>query len=270
MDPWIGENEDYVKEIVRSITSNDGTQHKRELEIDYASDLSDEEWEVVMKAIKRNESLENFSIDFDESGDQQLLATRALLLSDAIQNHATLKKLRFYSARHLRFDSIEIAIKNNPELSRISFDRCHISRDVVECLAFVMKENALESLVINQGTDENGYYIPIDITGVLGRNQSIREFVLTDDSSNDPTMTAATLREVIRMLSANQGLKRLELHLDGLENPSDVISDIASTGTGHRSLEKLALPWSGECNVNMPQRISVRCWKTHRRCRNWT
>jgi len=83
MDPWIGENEEYVKDICEKLVANETSA---ELEICFLRHPSDEEWSVVANAIKRNTTVEKLQI----TSDEELLVmsvSAAFSLAGAVRVH---------------------------------------------------------------------------------------------------------------------------------------------------------------------------------------
>jgi len=232
MDPWIGENEAFVREICQKLDANESTF--TECQVHCPHRLSDEEWRVLANAVKRNTTIENLCIMADlDSGVLSVSST--LSLASAALAHPKLKELEFSFAKFVEFNAIAVAIHEKKNLMRLKLNYCLLTPGVVENLSFLLKENALESLVLHESMADDVNRFLIDLGGAFGCNQSLKTLVISSEDYAEAAMSASAVEDIVRLLDANQGMKRLEVDLPGMDNRSDLMSPIVRSATGHSS-----------------------------------
>lgn len=213
MDPWIGENEEVVRRKCDELLANDPGFTEFLLEHDVYG-FSDEEWRIIAEAIKRNTTIEELRIESDFDRVLGVSATRSI--AAALLVHPKLEELEFMSTPFAEFNAIALALSQNERIMRLRLKYCVVTPRVMENISFLVKENALETLVLYESVDEDGNLVQIDL-GALGNNQSLRELTISFEGAmvDEAAMTAPTLEGIARLLKVNQRLQKLEVDLQG-------------------------------------------------------
>jgi hypothetical protein len=117
--------------------------------------------------------------------------------------HRKMNELSFSDVRIVELGAIALAFLRvqNENLSHLHLEDCAMSQQLMGNLRCILSANALESLaIINCTCGENEQ---LDISGGLGRNQSLKELCL---GSCAQTMAAspATIKDIRLLLETNE------------------------------------------------------------------
>jgi Ran GTPase-activating protein (RanGAP) involved in mRNA processing and transport len=214
-----------------------------------APSLTDEEWSVQIDALKRKGTTGTLVLEARSKVELSAFADRSL--ADFILGHPTLDTLSFRRFSINDFNAVMLAIEQSEKMSRLEVRNCFVTPRLAENICFLLKENSLETLELNNNVDKNNVTFEMDLGSALGHNHSLKELVITTDSLfTDAIMTGSTVEGIARLLSRNQGLQVLELSLHAIENSSDLIAQVARSAKGHASLWSLSLNNADELEEN--------------------
>jgi hypothetical protein len=120
---------------------------------------NDAELKLILDAAKKNKTVKKVSVvgtpDFpDPYGESYLSVPAELSLASLVSEHPEIQEIELYRVRLIKFGAIALAIQQNLKFTRLLFDECELTPNLVECIRWLLRENALESLTLKEC---NGY-----------------------------------------------------------------------------------------------------------------
>jgi hypothetical protein len=142
-------------------------------------DVDDAELKLILGATKKNKTVKAVrvvgytNVNRDEA--MSLSVPAALSLASAVSEHPEIQEFEFVGVTFIEFGPIALAIvvQQNPRFTRLIFYRCRVTPNLVECIRWLLTENALESLVI-VGCTNDDEEPPFDISGTLLGSSSLK------------------------------------------------------------------------------------------------
>jgi hypothetical protein len=172
------------------------------------------------------------------SRNSSLSVPAALSLASAVSEHPEIVEIEFYRVKFIEFGPIALAIQQNRNLTHLLFELCDVTPNLLECIRWLLTENALESMTL-----QNNWFVveepPFDISGALLGNSSLKKLVLHDE---DDVFGSETFQAIPHMIRTNQEFETLDLLLsETATDRFELARLIAQAAEGHASLNKLAI-----------------------------
>jgi hypothetical protein len=158
------------------------------------------------------------------------------------------------SFKVIEFGPIALAIQKNRKLTRLRFYFCRVTPNILECIRWLLTENALESMTLLGCTSGNGEP-PFNISGALLGNSSLKELVLSD---NNFVFGSETFQAIPHMIRAKQDFEIIHLVLSGTTTDRfELVRLIAQAAEGHASLNKLAIEYSFQSDEDIAHHVKT-------------
>jgi Ran GTPase-activating protein (RanGAP) involved in mRNA processing and transport len=163
----------------------------------------------------------------------------ALSLASVVSQHPKIEEIEFYGVSFIEFGLIALAIQQNRNLTRLLLERCLVTPNLVECIRWLLTENALESMTLVD--NERGRDPPFDISGALIANSSLKELVIDDYAC---AFDQETFQAIPRMIRTKQDFETIYLLFsDTMADRFEVVKLVAQAAEGHASLNNLAISY---------------------------
>jgi Ran GTPase-activating protein (RanGAP) involved in mRNA processing and transport len=220
---------------------------------------NDAELKLVLDAAKKNKTVKTVSLAGFYAGTS-LSVFAALSLASVVSERPKIQEIDFCWVRFIDFGPIALAIQQNRKLTRLVLENCHGTPNLVECIRWLLTENALESLTLKTtstfkyGTFKNGK-TSFDISGALLGTKSLKELVLQDYNG---VIGSETFQAIPHMIRTNQDFETLDLLFSGtIADRIDLVKLVAQEAEGHASLNKLAITYLGESGEDVPHHVGT-------------
>jgi hypothetical protein len=179
-----------------------------ELRIDL-NDTDDAELKLILNAVKKSKTVKKVRVVGSFKDVMPLSVPAALSLASLVSEHPEIQEIEFWRVKFIEFGPIALAIQQNRNLTRLVFLCCQVTTNHVECIRWLLTENALESMALHYNEKSDGDP-SFDISGALLGNSSLKELVLHD--SRD-VFGSETFQTIPHMIRTNQAFETLELSL---------------------------------------------------------
>jgi Leucine-rich repeat (LRR) protein len=222
-----------VQALCDRLVTNDAAL--TELEI-LLKDVDDAELKLILDAAKKNKTLKKVFVT--DSGEGRPIPA-ALSLASVVSEHPEIQGIEFCDVSVIEFGPIALAIQQNRKLTRLLFDTCRVTPNLVQCIRWLLTENALESMTLQFNfSDGEG---PFDISGALLGNSSLKKLVLTD---YDHVFGSDSFQAIPHMIRTNQDFETIDLSpSERMTDLHELIRLVAQAAEGHASLNKLAIAY---------------------------
>jgi Ran GTPase-activating protein (RanGAP) involved in mRNA processing and transport len=165
-----------------------------------------------------------------------------LSLASVVSEHPEIQEIEFDRILFIEFGPIALAIQQNRKLTRLRLQECELTPNVVECIRWLLTENALESMTLHTSFNEGKS--SVDISGAIIGNSSLKELGLYD---NGGAFGLETFLAIPHMIRTNQDFETIDLSLsETVTDRYEILRLIAQAAEGHASLNKLAITYPDE------------------------
>jgi Ran GTPase-activating protein (RanGAP) involved in mRNA processing and transport len=212
----------------------------------------DAELKRILDAAKKNKTLMKVSVvGFNDDDDEamSLSVPVALSLASLVLEHPEIQDIEFWAVKFIEFGPIALAIQQNRDLTRLLFRCCRFTLNLVECIRWLLTENALESMTLSS----NGFRdkeSSFDISGALNCNSSLKELVLLDYRG---VIGSETFQAIPQMIRTNQNLETIDFSLsETMTDCYELVRLVTQAAEGHASLNKLAIAYFGDSDDEPP------------------
>jgi hypothetical protein len=214
-----------------------------ELRIDLKN-VDDAELKLILDSAKKNKTVKIVRVDgYNNGAEISLSVPAALSLASAVSEHPEIQESEFHAVNFIEFGPIALAIQQNRKLTRLLIRYCELTPNLAECIRWLLTENALESMTLDDNVLSNGEP-PFDISGALLGNSSLKELVLHDYYD---VFGSETFQAIPHMIRTNQDFETLDLsRLDTMTDTYELVRLVAQAAEGHASLTKLTFAYSGK------------------------
>jgi hypothetical protein len=168
----------------------------------------------------------------------------ALSLASVVSEHPEIQEIEFAAVYGIiEFGPIALAIQQNRNLTRLGLQSCRVTPNLLECIRWLLTENALESMTLK---NSNYYGEPsFDIYGALIGNSSLKKLILHDCRGVLFYYGSETFQAILHMIQTNQDFERIDLLFSKHRTDRfETLSLVAQAAEGHASLNKLAIAYS--------------------------
>jgi hypothetical protein len=225
------ERQRHIQALCSKLTANDPTL--TELDIDL-QETDYDQLTIILNTIKKNETVKKLIFRNDVLGVGASLNLAAIVLV-----HPEIQELVFMNVSIVEFRSIAHAVQKNEKLTRLVLENCAMMRYLVDCIHWLLTEDAIESLVLKSNTYQEEERL--DISEALLHNKSLKELQLHD---NHGVFRTKTFQAIPRMLQVNQHVETIDLVLPNVPITSLIVSRLAQASEEHTSLKKLLLDYN--------------------------
>jgi hypothetical protein len=210
--------------------------------------VDDAELKLILDSAKKNKTLKKVRLEGSILFPKSLVSVPvALSLASVISEHPEIQEIGFNVVKFIEFGPIALAIQQNRNLTRLWFGFCQVTPNHVECIRWLLTQNALESVVLigNECDGKSSF----DISGALLGNSSLKEVVLNDYSD---VFGSETFQAIPHMIRTNQDVETIDIYLsDTMTDRYELGRLIAQAAEGHALLNKLAIYYS-KCSNDEP------------------
>jgi hypothetical protein len=225
------ERQRHLQALCSKLIANDPTL--TELDIDL-EETDYDQLTIILNAIKKNETVKKLIFRNDVLG-----VGASLSLAAAVAVHPEIQELVFMNVSIVEFRAIAHSVQKNEKLTRLVVENCAMMLYLVDCIRWLLTENALESLALKLNTYQE--IERLDISEALLGNKSLKELLLHDDHG---VFRTRTFQAIPRMLQVNQHVETIDLVLPNVPITSLIVSRLAQASEGHASLKKLLLDYN--------------------------
>jgi Ran GTPase-activating protein (RanGAP) involved in mRNA processing and transport len=204
--------------------------------------VDDAELKLILDAAKKNKTVKKVLVRSDSGNSLSVPA--ALPLASLVSEHPEIHEIEFWDVAGIEFGPIALAIQQNRNLTCLRLHEYRVTPNLVECIRWLLTENALESmtLVHNLIDGESSF----DISGALFGNSSLKKLVLNE--YND-VFGLETFQAIAHMIRTNQDFETLDLSLsDTTTDRFEFVRLVAQAAEGRASLKKLAIDYPDHSN----------------------
>jgi hypothetical protein len=233
-----------VQDLCDRLVANDAALTELVISL---KDVDDAEFKLILDAAKKNKAIKKVRLVGCNNGAQKLSLSvpAALSLACLVSEHPKIQEIDFLAVRGIEFGPIALAIQQNRNLTRLRFLYCRVTPNLIECIRWLLTENALESLTlinnINDGEPSS------DISGALIGNSSLKELVIHDDFN---ALCSETLQAIPQMIRKNQDFETIDLVFsETTTGRFELERLIAQAAEGHASLNILSINYCGASSV---------------------
>jgi Ran GTPase-activating protein (RanGAP) involved in mRNA processing and transport len=176
-----------------------------------------------------------------------------LSLASVVSEHPEIQEIGFAGVSVIEFGPIALAIQQNRKLTRLLLQECRCTPNLVECIRWLLTENALESMtLVDNFSDREPSF---DISGALLGNSSLKKLVLHDYHN---VVGSETFQAIPHMIRTNQDFETIELLFSKpMTDHFEVVRLVAQAAEGHVSLNKLAITYFGESDEDVPHYVGT-------------
>lgn len=225
------ERQRHIQALCSKLVANDPTL--TELDIDL-EETDYDQLTIILNTIKKNKTVKKLIFRNDVLG-----VGASLNLAATVLVHPEIQELVFMNVSIVEFRSIAHAVQKNEKLTRLVVENCTMMQYLVDCIRWLLTENALESLALKLNRYQE--IERLDISEALLHNKSLKELLLHDDHG---AFRTKTFQAIPRMLQVNQDVKTIDLVLPNVPITSLIVSRLAQASEGHASLQKLLLDYN--------------------------
>ena len=198
--------------------------------------VDDAEVKLILETARRNETVKRVRLVGSYYGGS-LGVPAALSLASVVSEHTGIQEIDFYMVKFIEFGPIALAIQQNRNLTRLRLERCRVTPNLLECVRWLLTENALERMTLQNNLNDGSP--PFDMSCALLANSSLKELVLHDYGD---VFGLETLQAIPRFIRTNQAFETVDLSLsDTVTDRHAVVRLVAQATEGHASLNKLAI-----------------------------
>jgi hypothetical protein len=192
---------------------------------------------LILDAARKNKTVKEVRLVGTYRG-MSLSVPAALSLASVVSEHPEIQEIEFYKVTFVEFGPIALAIQQNRNLTSLLFLSCRFTPNLVECICWLLTENALESMTLDDNIYNEGE-LSFDISGTLLGNSSLKELVIHDTRR---AFGSEIFQAIPHMIRRNKGFETIYLILsDTITDYSEAVRRIAQAAEGHASLKKLAI-----------------------------
>jgi hypothetical protein len=234
----------WAEPLCDKLVANDPALTQLWIDLDSSDDA---ELKRILDAAKKNKTVKKvYLYGCSDGAILSLSVPAALSLASVVSGHPEIQEIEFCGVKFIEFGPIALAIQQSRKLTRLLLDYCDVTPNLVECIRWLLTENALESmtLVDNFRYRETSF----DISGALLGNSSLKELVLHDHCK---VFGSETFQAIPHMIQTNHDFETLNLWLsETTTDRFELVRLIAQAAEGHASLNKLAITDSGESDAD--------------------
>jgi hypothetical protein len=222
-------------------------------ELDIFVDESDADLKLILDAAKKNKTVKKVLVGYNNNKTMSLSVPAALSLASVVSEHPEIQKMTFHSLTGIEFGPIALAIQQNRNLTSLLISGSQVTQNLVECIRWLLTENALESMTLVDNKSDGE--LPFDISDALRGNSSIKELVLHDEYG---VFGSETFQAIPHMIRTNQDFETIKLILsDTRIDRYELVRLVAQAAEGHASLSKLAITYSSEYYEDAPHHVGT-------------
>jgi hypothetical protein len=224
----------HVQGLCDRLVANDAALTELRINL---NDVDDAKLKLILDAAKKNKTVKKVRVT-DSAAEMSLSVPVALSLASVVLEHPEIREIEFYRVKFIEFGPIALAIQQNRKATRLRLHECWVTPNLVECIRWLLTENALESMTL-EGINNNDGDPSFDISGALVGNSSLKELGLND--YND-VFGSEIFQAIPHMIRTNQHFETLDLSLsETTTDRFERVRLIAQAAEGHASLNKLAI-----------------------------
>jgi Ran GTPase-activating protein (RanGAP) involved in mRNA processing and transport len=195
---------------------------------------------LILDAAKKNKTVKKVSVQGWPDDAMPLNVPVALSLASLVSEHPEIQEIEFDWVKFIEFGPIALAIHQNRNLTRLWIWECQVNPNLVECLRWLLTENTLQSITLDNNDKCDGHP-SFDISGALLGNSSLKELDIEDHRA---VIRSETFRAIPHMIRTNQDFETLDLSLSKrMDDRYKVVRLLAQAAEGHASLKKLAIDY---------------------------
>jgi hypothetical protein len=135
-----------VQALCDRLVANDAALTKLRIDI---NKVDDAELKLILDAAKKNKTVKKVYL-LGGSYRRSWGVPAALSLASVVSEHPEIQEIEFYAGLGMEFGPIALAIQQNRNLTSLLFRCCRFTPNLVECIRWLLTENALESLTLQQ------------------------------------------------------------------------------------------------------------------------
>jgi hypothetical protein len=205
----------------------------------FLCDTNDADLKLILDAAKKNKTLKKVFVK-SFGARRSLSVPAALSLASVVSEHPEIEEIDFCNVSFIEFGPIALAIQQNRNLTSLLFRCCRVTPNNVECIRWLLTENALESMTLQNNSFSDGDS-SFDISGGILGNSSLKELGLSDDYD---VFGQETFQAIPHMIRKNQDFETIDLLLsETMADRFALVRLIAQAAEGHASLNKLAITY---------------------------
>jgi hypothetical protein len=225
-----------VQALCDRLVANDAALTELKIRLE---DVDDAELKLILDAAKINKTVKKVFVG--SRGRSTLSVPAALSLAFVVSEHPEIQEIVFDNVKFIaEFGPIALAIQQNRNLTRLKLDACRGTPNIVECIRWLLTENALQSMTLVSINDGDPSF---DISGALLGNSSLKELVLNSDRG---VIRSEIFQAIPHMIRTNQDFETINLILsDTITERFELVRLVAQAAEGHASLNKLAITYPG-------------------------
>jgi hypothetical protein len=239
-----------VQALCDRLVANDAALTKLRIDLDHTDDAG---LKLILKAAKKNKTLKKVFVTNSGEG-RPMSVPAALSLASVVSEHPEIQEIEFIGVSGIEFGPIALAIQQNRRLTRLLLDECELTTNLVECIRWLLTENALESMTL-QFNFRDGE-LSFDISGALLGSSSLKELVL--HAHDYDVVCSETFQAIPHMIRTNQDFETIDLSLsDTMADRYELVRLVAQAAEGHASLNKLAINYPDESDEDAPHHVGT-------------
>ena len=226
-----------VQALCDSLLANEAALAELEIDLDVVNDA---ELKLILEAAKKNKTLKKVSVtDSGEGGEGRPLSIHVTLsLASVVSEHPQIQEIELMHVSLIEFGPIALAIQQNRKLNRLVLYDCWITQNILECIQWLLTENALECMTLldNFSRDREASF---DISGPLLGNTSLKELLLHDPCDD---FGLETFQAIPQLIQKNRDFETIDLSISKDEPEGfEIVRLVTQAVEGHASLNKLAI-----------------------------
>jgi hypothetical protein len=233
-----------VQAICDRLVANDTTLTELQIRL---ADVDDAELKLILDSAKKHKTVKKVClVGYILVGGpvivtMSLSVPAALSLASVASENPEIQEIEIRHAKDIEFGPIALEIQQNRKLTRLVSYDCWVTPNLLECIRWLLTENALETMtLINNECDGDPSF---DISGALLGNSSLKELVLRDCFDYD-VFGSETFQAIPPMIRSNQDFETIDLTTVRYELLSLIAQ--AAEGTHIVDVDKIAITYRGK------------------------
>jgi Ran GTPase-activating protein (RanGAP) involved in mRNA processing and transport len=226
-----------VQALCDRLVANDAALTELRIDLDVVDDA---ELKLILDAAKKNKTVKIVLVRGSDNDAMSLSVPAALSLASVVSK-PEIQEIEFAHVSFIEFGPIALAIQQNRNLTRLLLYECPVTPNLLECIRWLLTENALESMTLIDNYSDGEP--PFSISGALIGNSSLKELVIHDNRGD---FSQETFQAISHMIRTNQDFEKLDLVFsDLMTDRYELVRLVTQAAEGHASLNKLAINYFG-------------------------
>jgi hypothetical protein len=192
-----------VQTLCDRLVANDASLTELQILLNHTNDS---ELKLILDSAKKNKTVKEVRVVGSYEGSS-LSVPATLSLASVVSEHPEIQEINFCNVSFKEFGPIALAIQQNPNLTRLLFRCCRATPNLVECIRWLLTENALESMTLINNYSV-GKRSSFDISGALICNSSLKGLTLYD---NEGAFCKETFQAIPHMIRTKQDFETIDL-----------------------------------------------------------